>query len=188
MTPIPFRHPLAVRRMSLLQIDELVSARLGETRGRGRSQPMVFNRQTAMYLASRVGRWSTTVIGRFYQRRDHSTVCYSIQKIEKLRKENPEINELLSDLERELHEQHSRAQTQQNNLSSFGWAISESQIELVARSVAEQVFLIVKDTLQRSVSDPGLRNGNGIEAAKPLRPLDMNQSRQIQSPHPFSEQ
>jgi hypothetical protein len=33
--------------------------------------------------------WSTTVIGRFYNGRDHSTVCYGIQRIEALRENDP---------------------------------------------------------------------------------------------------
>jgi chromosomal replication initiation ATPase DnaA len=61
------------RRVSLQQIDSVVVARLGATRGLGKSQPACFNRQIAMYLASQVGRWSTTVIGRFYGGRDHLT-------------------------------------------------------------------------------------------------------------------
>ena len=54
------------RRISLAQIDAAVSARLGPTRGLGNSQPACFNRQVAMYLAKQVGRWTTTIIGRFY--------------------------------------------------------------------------------------------------------------------------
>ena len=57
---------VAGRRISLAQIDAAVSARLGPTRGLGNSQPACFNRQVAMYLAKQVGRWSTTIIGRFY--------------------------------------------------------------------------------------------------------------------------
>jgi hypothetical protein len=37
-----------------------------------------------MYLASRVGKWSTTQIGKFYNGRDHSTVCYAIARIRTL--------------------------------------------------------------------------------------------------------
>lgn len=65
------------RRVSLQQIDSVVVARLGSTRGLGKSQPACFNRQVAIYLASQVGRWSTTVIGRFYGGRDRSTVVHS---------------------------------------------------------------------------------------------------------------
>jgi hypothetical protein len=63
-------------RPSLALIDTVVSARLGPTRIPGNQQPACFNRQIAMYLAKYVGRWSTTQIGRFYNGRDHSTVCY----------------------------------------------------------------------------------------------------------------
>ena len=52
----------------------------------------------AMYLAARVGRWSTTVIGRFYNGRDHSTVCHGIQRIEALREADPDFDVLLSEL------------------------------------------------------------------------------------------
>ncbi len=63
--------PLSQKRLSLAEIDAVVSAKLGATRTLGNSQPACFNRQVAMYLAARVGRWSTTVIGRFYNGRDH---------------------------------------------------------------------------------------------------------------------
>jgi hypothetical protein len=55
-----------------------------------------------MYLAARVGRWSTTAIGRFYNGRDHSTVCHGIQRIDSLRESDPEVDTLLSDLKRRL--------------------------------------------------------------------------------------
>jgi hypothetical protein len=55
-----------------------------------------------MYLARHVGRWSTTVIGRFYNGRDHSTVCHSIQRIEILREIDPDVDGLITDLRREL--------------------------------------------------------------------------------------
>ena len=90
------------RRISLADIDAAVSARLGPTRGLGNSQPACFNRQVGMYLARHVGRWSTTVIGRFYNGRDHSTVCYSIQRIEALRESDPDIDALIADLKHEL--------------------------------------------------------------------------------------
>jgi hypothetical protein len=42
-------------------------------------------RQVAMYLAKEIGGWSTTQIGRYYNGRDHSTVCYALRRIEALR-------------------------------------------------------------------------------------------------------
>jgi len=76
-----------------------VSARLAATRGLGNSQPACFNRQVAMYLAKTVGGWTTTVIGRFYNGRDYSTVCYGIQRVEALRESDsgikPSVHALL---------------------------------------------------------------------------------------------
>lgn len=89
-------------RISLEEIDAAVSARLGPTRIPGNSQPACFNRQIGMYLAARVGRYSTTAIGRFYNGRDHSTVCHGIQRIESLREHDPEVDALVSDLARRL--------------------------------------------------------------------------------------
>jgi hypothetical protein len=42
------------------------------------------------------------VIGRFYGGRDHSTVCYGIQRIESLSETDPEVDALLTDLNRQL--------------------------------------------------------------------------------------
>jgi Bacterial dnaA protein helix-turn-helix len=175
---IAFRYSLAVRRISMLQIHAVVSAKLGETRGRGRSQKLVFNRQVAMYLASRVGGWSTTVIGRFYNHRDHSTVCYSIQKIEKLRLENPDISALLTDLEREVHHQHERAQAESNSLASLGPVISESQLELIARSAAERFYRDFKDALRRSIVHLQPRDSATLPAPASLHCADTHGPKQ----------
>jgi chromosomal replication initiator protein len=85
-------------RITLARIDALVCARLGPARVCGNAQPAVFNRQIAMYLAHRVGGWSTTRIGRFYNGRDHSTVCHAIKRIQALRNSNPEVGALVSSL------------------------------------------------------------------------------------------
>ena len=88
----------AKRRISLAEIDAAVSARLGPARVQGNSQPAASNRQIAMYLASRIAGWSTTRIGKFYNGRDHSTVCYSISRIDVLRQSNSDIESLLTAL------------------------------------------------------------------------------------------
>jgi hypothetical protein len=90
------------KRIALARIDALVCARLGPARVRGNAQPAAFNRQVAMYLAHRVGGWSTTRIGRFYNGRDHSTVCHAIKRIQALRDSNADVEGLLSSLIQEL--------------------------------------------------------------------------------------
>jgi Bacterial dnaA protein helix-turn-helix len=99
--PKPQRFQLSPR-VPLAIIDETVSARLGTTRVRGNAQPAVFNRQVAMYLAKNVGGWSTTRIGKFYNGRHHSTVCYALKRIEALRQAHPDIDALLTNLADEI--------------------------------------------------------------------------------------
>jgi len=91
-----------VKRIPLETIDAVVSARLGPARVTGNAQPAAFNRQVAMYLAKHVGGWTTTRIGRFYNGRDHSTVCHSIRRVESMRDDNPELDALLNGLSNEL--------------------------------------------------------------------------------------
>ena len=89
-------------RIALTIIDATVSAHLGTTRVTGNAQPAVFNRQIAMYLAKHVGGWSTTRIGRYYNGRDHSTVCYALKRIAALREADPEVDALLTNLANEI--------------------------------------------------------------------------------------
>jgi hypothetical protein len=42
------------------------------------------------------------VIGRFYNGRDHSTVCYGVQRVEALRDSDPGVDALITDLKYEL--------------------------------------------------------------------------------------
>ena len=102
MFAVDRNHIQPARRVSLAEIDGIVSARLGTTRVSGNAQPAVFNRQIAMYLAKHVGGWSTTVIGRFYNGRDHSTVCYALKRVATLRENDPEVDGLVSSLMSEI--------------------------------------------------------------------------------------
>ena len=130
------------RRIPPAEIDAAVAARLGPTRGLGNSQPACFNRQVAMYLASHVGRWSTKIIGRFYGGRDHSTVVYSIQRVEAMREMNSDLEVLLTDLKRRLQDGYKPTltatldPTKPRPLSS---PFSESQLERLADLVAERI-------------------------------------------------
>src|SRR3954470_23512171 len=91
-----------VRRIPLSVIDAVVAARLGPGRVGGNAQPAVFSRQIAMYLAKHVGGWSTTRIGRFYNGRDHSTVCYALKRVASLREDDPEVDGLVGSLAGEI--------------------------------------------------------------------------------------
>jgi hypothetical protein len=100
--PAPNGSSFCTGRVALADIDSVVSARLGPARVTGNAQPAAFNRQVAMYLAKHVGGWSTVKIGKFYNGRDHSTVCHSISRIEGLREEASEVDGLITLLAREI--------------------------------------------------------------------------------------
>ena len=138
------------RRLSLAEIDALVSARLGSTRGLGNSQPACFNRQIAMYLAARVGRWSTTIIGRFYGGRDHSTVCYGIQRSESLSETDPEIDALLADLRRRLCKDgdNSGVEMPTAPFKAERLELSDNEIERIAAAVAEKICALFTTELK----------------------------------------
>ena len=128
------------RRISLAAIDAAVSARLGPTRGFGNSQPACFNRQVGMYLARHVGRWSTTVIGRFYNGRDHSTVCYGIQRIEALRESDPEVDALISDLKHELSTSRDSPAEEPDAKAHDSLRLSRFDLQILADLIAERVY------------------------------------------------
>jgi hypothetical protein len=141
--------PTVHGRVSLARIDAVVSARLGPTRVPGNAQPACFNRQIAMYLARHVGRWSTTAIGRFYNGRDHSTVCHGIQRIEGLRESDPEIDALLTCLREQVVDSddfeeagHQRGAFRQSN--------SRTHIEQLAELIAERVCAYLEGRIQKT--------------------------------------
>jgi hypothetical protein len=148
-------------RISLVAIDQVVVARLGQTRVHGNAQPAVFNRQVAMYLAKYVGGWSTTRIGRFYNGRDHSTVCHAVKRIEVLRKSQAEVDELLSTLTAEIQSAISeRSEVCQSPVSpTAAWA--------------QEVFLtdgFLDMLVDRLIDRLQSRNGEGRDCARKVSP------------------
>lgn len=140
--------PLWQKRISLAEIDAVVSAKLGATRTLGNAQPACFNRQVAMYLAARFGRWSTTVIGRFYNGRDHSTVCHGIQRIEALRESDPEVDALLCELKQQLIEHTERIQGPHINpmwVPGSRSQLSHPDLDQLANRIAEKMRDLLRE-------------------------------------------
>jgi len=137
-------------RIALAEIDAAVAARLGPGRVSGNAQPAAFSRQVAMYIASEVGGWSTTQIGKFYNGRDHSTVCYAIGRIRVLRETDPEVDGLLTVLANELRdraESKRQPRTRPVIVSDAGRGsslIHESALDALAEQIASRVLLKLK--------------------------------------------
>lgn len=133
--------PAIRRRIPIAEIDAAVCARLGPTRGLGNSQPACFNRQVAMYLAKHVGGWTTTIIGRFYHGRDHSTVCYAIQRIEAMRDSDANVDNLVSELRRHLlQEQDAHHVDEDSGSGRLTPELPALSIDELADRIAEQVY------------------------------------------------
>ncbi|MEG1999817.1 MAG: chromosomal replication initiator protein DnaA [Evtepia sp.] len=67
-------------------------------RGQGRTKDTAQARQIAMYMIRTMTNLSLKEIGKEFDNRDHTTVLHSIDRIEKLRKNNPEVAEILKDI------------------------------------------------------------------------------------------
>src|SRR5215831_11170362 len=137
-------------RIPLREIEAAVAARLGPGRVSGNAQPAAVSRQVAMYIASEVGGWSTTQIGKFYNGRDHSTVCYAIGRIRVLRETDPEVDGLLTVLANELRdraESKRQPRTRPVIVSDAGRGsslIHESALDALAEQIASRVLLKLK--------------------------------------------
>ena len=70
--------------------------------GKSRTQAISVPRQVCMYLCRQHTDESLESIGRFFGNRDHTTVMYGVQKIQKRVKEDPSISELIEAFGRRL--------------------------------------------------------------------------------------
>ena len=140
--------PLSQNRLSLAEIDAVVSANLGPTRTPGNAQPACFNRQVAMYLAARIGGWSTTEIGRFYNGRDHSTVCHGIQRIESLRDSNPEVDAVVIQLKQQLANGGAHREVE-NGCRESDAGFPGMMIEEVADRIAQRIWAYLEERLKQ---------------------------------------
>lgn len=157
MFTVDRNHVQFLLRVSLANIDGAVSARLGTTRVAGNAQPAVFNRQIAMYLAKHVGGWSTSAIGKFYNGRDHSTVCYALKRVEALRENDPEVDGLLAALADEIRsvgaEQVIRTERPERTAADGkGLFLNEVFLDALADRLATRIFSRMQGTPAKTVA------------------------------------
>ena len=93
--PIHMDHILAV-------ITHHFGVKLAELQSKRRTQSVVFPRQVSMYLARNLTGLSLEEVGGYFGGKDHSTVLYSVEKIEARRRVDAEFGALLNDLERSV--------------------------------------------------------------------------------------
>lgn len=77
-------------------------SRLADLQSKRRTQSIVYPRQVAMFLARSMTDLSLEEIGGHFGGRDHSTVVYAVDKLDRRRRVDGEFAALLSDLERRI--------------------------------------------------------------------------------------
>jgi chromosomal replication initiator protein len=93
---------LQERRVTMEAIQKAVAERLqirqSQLKEKSNTKKVVFPRQVAMYLAKELTGASLPEIGRAFGGKHHTTVIHSIQKIERMRKIDPDLNRLIHTL------------------------------------------------------------------------------------------
>jgi chromosomal replication initiator protein len=91
--------PAAHRRSTPADIIKFVSRQYGlkvsEIKSRSNSRQIAFPRQVAMYVCKKVTDLSYPEIGRHFNNKHHSTVMYSVEKIDQLRTSDSELDRSL---------------------------------------------------------------------------------------------
>ncbi len=95
LNPLPFdRIKSLVSLKFSLDEEELCSS--------SRKKKVALARQIAMYLCRKYGNYSFPKIAAAFNRDDHTTVIHAFNKIEKLRKQDQEINQIITEIEGSL--------------------------------------------------------------------------------------
>ena len=95
------------RRVTQDSILRAVADRFGlppsQLKQKSNARQIAYPRQIAMYLIKDLTQASLPEIGRMFAGKHHTTVLHSVQKIEKLRAQDPELNSLLHSLIDSIH-------------------------------------------------------------------------------------
>ncbi|MEM7050213.1 MAG: chromosomal replication initiator protein DnaA [Acidobacteriota bacterium] len=76
--------------------------KVGEIKSRSNARQIAFPRQVAMYLCKQLTELSFPEIGKLFNNKHHSTVMYSVEKIDKKRTDDADLDRTLESLENQL--------------------------------------------------------------------------------------
>jgi chromosomal replication initiator protein len=86
----------------LAQVTGHYMVKVADLQSKRRSQSIVQPRQVAMYMARKLTEMSLEEIGGYFGGRDHSTVLYSVERVDSRRRVDAEFSALLTELERNI--------------------------------------------------------------------------------------
>jgi hypothetical protein len=106
-----------------------------------------------MYLAKALGGWSVTKVGKFYNGRHHTTVCYTMRRIEALRAINAEVDGLLKGLAEEIKSRpasdcHRRIHLAGRHAPIHVAAITEEFVDVLAARLISRLRSCIDEALQ----------------------------------------
>ncbi|HYL37732.1 MAG TPA: chromosomal replication initiator protein DnaA [Bryobacteraceae bacterium] len=84
-------------------VAENFSLQVSQLKQKTNEQKIAYPRQITMYLVKELTSASLPEIGRWFSGKHHTTVLHSVQKIEKLRQRDPDLNNLLHKLVDSIH-------------------------------------------------------------------------------------
>src|SRR5215467_689588 len=94
------------RKVTIESIQKMVAEQFGlrlvEIKAKNNSRAIVYPRQIAMYLAKHLTEASLPEIGRQFGGKHHTTVLHSVEKIEKQRQTDKDLNRLLNKMTEQL--------------------------------------------------------------------------------------
>jgi chromosomal replication initiator protein len=95
------------RRITIESIVKVVAERFSlqpsQLKQKTNERKIAYPRQIAMFLAKELTQASLPEIGRAFSGKHHTTVLHSIQKIDKLRQKDPDLNNLIHSLIDAIH-------------------------------------------------------------------------------------
>jgi chromosomal replication initiator protein len=98
--------PAEGRRLAPTDIIKAVARhydlKISEIKSKNNSRQVVIPRQVAMYLCKRLTDISYPEIGKLFNDKHHSTVMYSVEKVQQLREADPEFDRTLQALQQQL--------------------------------------------------------------------------------------
>ena len=110
------RDIFASRRQANLSIEtiqkavaDFYSLGVNDLKGKKKNKKVVYPRQLAMYICRELTDFSTTEIGEAFGGRDHTTVMYSIQKIQDFLITDPTLDSTIESLKRQVKELNTKS-------------------------------------------------------------------------------
>ena len=95
------------------------------------------------------------MIGRFYNGRDHSTVCYGIQRIEALRESDPEVDALITSLRNQLKNGNSIIANGESDESRSSFGLSGADLDTLAELIVTRICTLIQNGTLGQLSEAG---------------------------------